>query len=117
VSPASPSPEKSTYRDDRLANTAPPGRDQDVSSRCGFRSPCRAGLRLTRTWQNPAPPVPIRWCGVTGKTPGRAARGPVRPSATEGDRAGELTPSEAPAADRPRRRVARATHPHGGDTV
>ncbi|MFC5091867.1 hypothetical protein [Amycolatopsis plumensis] len=27
---------------------------------------------------------------------GRAARGPVRPSATEGNRAGELTPSEDP---------------------
>src|SRR6185369_2184676 len=53
VSPASPPPEKSTYRDDRAANTAPPGRDQDISSRCGFRSGRGRGLRLTPDMTEP----------------------------------------------------------------
>ncbi|VVJ15018.1 Uncharacterised protein [Amycolatopsis camponoti] len=42
-------------------------------------------------------------------TPGWAARGRGPPVVFPGDRAGELTPSEAPA-DRPRRRLSRGPH-------
>ncbi len=121
--PASPSPGKSTYRDRQLTNTTRPGtaegRYQEVWSLCGFRSagvpalrhPCTAGDEPgTPDVERPRTTGPDPVVRGRAETPGRAARGRGPPVVFAGDRAGELTPSEAPAVDRPRRRLLRGPH-------